>query len=158
MQRLSDPTTRAYKLRQLAFLIVAFALVLGWQYFTSVPRYSISTMLFLIAAMAVAATITLWQMFWYLADEVVEEGSVIVARRNGTEVSIPIKDIVDVYAVNTSVREGISVQLRGRVPPFGECIVFWPPNWRAVSREEMDVIAAELKARIAGGRAGKKIA
>ncbi len=153
MQRLSDPTTRAYKWRYLAFLAVAVVLVLGWQYFTSSPRYSIFTVLFLVAAMAAAVTITMRRMFWYLADDVIEEGAVLVARRNGAEVRVPFEDIIDVYAVNTAVREGISVQLRARVPPFGEHIVFWPPSWKSVDRHEMDVIAAGLKSRIARGRA-----
>lgn len=151
MQRLSDPTTRAYKWRQLAFVAAAVALVLGWQYFTTTPRYSIFTALFLIAGMAVAVAITMRRMFWYLADDVIEEAPVLVARRNGTEVRVHFKDIIDVYAVNVAVREGIAVQLRSKVPPFGEHIVFRPPNWESVDRHQMDEIAAGIKARIARG-------
>jgi hypothetical protein len=153
MERLSDPSTRAYKWRQLAFLAVAVAAVLGWQYFTSNPRYSVSTVLFLVAGMAVAVTITLRRMFWYLADDVFEEGPVLVARRSGTEARVPFEDIIDVYAVNVAVREGIAVQLRSKVPPFGERIVFRPPSWESVDRHQMDEIAAGIKSRIALGRA-----
>jgi hypothetical protein len=124
-----------------------------WQYFTSTPRYSISTVLVLVAGMAVAVTITLRRMFWYLADDVFEEGSVLVARRNGIEARVPFEDIIDVYAINVAVREGIAVQLRSKVPPFGEHIIFRPPSWKSADRHQMDEIAAGIKARIARGSA-----
>lgn len=153
MRRLSDPITRAYKWRYLASLTVAVALVLGWQYFTSSPRYTIFTVLFLVAVLAAAVTITVRRMFWYLADEVIEEDAVLVARRNGAEVRVPFENIIDVCAVTTALREGISVQLRAKVSPFGTHIVFWPSGWKSVDGHEMDVIAAGLKSRIARGRA-----
>jgi hypothetical protein len=103
--------------------------------------------------MAVAVAITLRRMFWYLADDVLEGGSVLVARRNGVEARVPFEEIVDVYAVNVAVREGIAVQLRSKVPPFGERIVFRPPSWDSVDPHQMDEIAAGIKARIARGPA-----
>ena len=153
MRRLSDSTTRAYKLRQLTVVSVLVGLVLAWQYFTSNPRYNIFMLLFLIAAMAAAVAFTMWRSVGYLADEVFEEDAALVARRNGSEVRVPFENITNVCAVNTSSREGIEVQLGTRAPLFGERIVFWPPNWRAVSGDEMDVIAATLKSRIARGSA-----
>ena len=151
MRRLSDSTSRAYKLRQLATVSALVSLVLAWQYFTRDPRYSIFTLLFLVIVMAAAVAFTMWRRVGYLADEVFEEDAALVARRNGTEVRVPFENIADVCAVNTSSREGIEVQLCSRVPPFGERIVFWPPNWRSISGDDMDVIAAALKSRIARG-------
>jgi hypothetical protein len=151
VQRLSDSTTRNYKLGQLALVSVAVGLVLLWQYFSSNPRYSIFMFLFVCIAMAAAVAFTMWRGVGYLADEVFEDGVALVARRNGSEVRVPFENISDVYAVNTSTREGIEVQLRTHVPPFGKRIVFWPPNWRSLSGDEMNVIAATLKSRIARG-------
>jgi hypothetical protein len=153
VRRLSDPTSRAYKLWQVAAVSVLVVLVLGWQYFTSIPRYSIFTVLVLVIGMAAAVAFTMWRRVGYLADEVFEEDSALVARRYGSEARVPFENIVDVFAVNTAANEGIEVQLRGKVQPFGERIVFWPPNWRSVSGEEMDLIAATLKSRLARGRA-----
>jgi hypothetical protein len=110
-------------------------------------------LLFLVIGMAAAVAFTMWRRVGYLADEVFEEDAALIARRNGSEVRVPFENIANVTAVNTSSREGIEVQLRSRVPPFGERIVFWPPNWKSVSGNEMDIIAATLKSRIARGTA-----
>jgi hypothetical protein len=136
---------------QLAALSALVSIVLAWQYFTSNPRYSIFTFLFVVIIMVGALIFTMWRRFGYLADEVFEEDAALVVRRNGSEVKVPFENIADVYAVNTSIREGIEVRLRSGIPTFGERIVFWPPNWKAVGGDEMDVIAATIKSRIARG-------
>ena len=153
MRRLSDESTRAYKLRQLVVVSVLGAIVLGYEYFTSTPRYSILTVLFLVIGMAAAVAFTIWRSVGYLADEVLEEEAALVARRNGTEARVPFESIVDVRAVTTGSHEGIEIQLRSSVPAFGLRIVFWPPNRRSISGEEMDAIASTLKSRLARARA-----
>src|SRR4051812_21768529 len=102
-------------------------LVVVWQYFTHSPRYSIYTMLFLIIALAAAVLFTVWRQVGYVADEVLEDGAVLVARRNGADSIVSFENIADVCVVNASTREAIEVQLRTPVVPFGARIVFWPP-------------------------------
>ena len=153
MQRLSDTATRAYKLRQLAVVSVLVAIVLAYQYFTSSPRYSIFMLLALAVALAAAVAFTIWRSVGYLADEVMEDEATLVARRSGTEVRVPFDSIVDVRAVTTGSHEGIEIQLRSSVPAFGLRIVFWPPNRKSITGEQMDTLAASLKARLARARA-----
>jgi hypothetical protein len=148
VRRLSHPTSRAHKLRLLVVVLLLVLLVLIWQYFTSRPRYNIYTVIFLVIGATVAVLFTIWRQVGYLADEVFEEGSVLIARRNGVEARVPFENIVDVRAVNASTREGIEVQLQTHIVPFGARIVFWPLNWKTISGEEMDVLAATLKSRL----------
>ena len=147
MQRLSDPASRAHKLRLLVVVMALVLLVLAWQYLTSTSRYQIYTVVLLVVVAAVAVLFTIWRQVGYLADEVFDEGAVLIARRNGVEARVQIDNIVDVRAVNVSTREGIEVRLQTQVVPFGVRIVFWPLNWKTISGEEMDVLASTLKSR-----------
>ena len=147
VQLLSDPASRAHKFRLLVVVMILAQLVVAWQCFAHSPRYSIYTMVFLVIALAAAVLFAVWRQVGYLADEVFEEGAGLVARRNGAESMVKFEDIADVRVVNASTREAIEVQLRTRVMPFGARIVFWPPNWKSISSEEMEALAAKLKSR-----------
>src|SRR5277367_3286512 len=118
MHLLSDPATREFKYRQALFLSLAVGAVIVWTYFGKTPHPSNTMIILVVVIFAGIVVFVVRRQFWYVADEVLEDGSVLVARRGKTEVRVVLGDIVDIFAVNFNSSEAIAVRLRTPVPPF----------------------------------------
>jgi hypothetical protein len=151
MKRLSDPATREFKSRQAVFLSLAVGAVIVWTYFAKTPHPSNATISLVVAIFAGIVVFVVRRQFWYVADEVLEDGSALVVRRGKAKVRVVLGDIVDIFAVNFNSSEAIAIRLRTPVPPFGAQIVFLPPAWQTSKGGPMDELAAALKIRLVGG-------
>jgi hypothetical protein len=153
MYRLSDPATRDTKVLIASLTSTLTLIVVIWSFFGG--RDQSSPVISLVVAIFVAAIMVgvLRRRCWYIADDVSHDGTFIVARRGKREARIAIGDIADVYPVNALSREGIEIVLRTPTPPFGGRVVFMPPQWKTLKRQDMDQVAEEIKVRLGIARA-----
>ena len=149
MQRLSDSTTRQYKVRMATFLLVATSAITVSSYLWRNKHPTLFGGLSFVVILACCVLWVLWRRYWYIADD----GGLLIIRRGSREVRVPVGEIADIYAVAAMYNEGIEVALRNPIEPFGAKIVFMPPKWTSVERQQMDEIASEIKLRLLNAKA-----
>ena len=145
---LSDPSTRAYKLRHVAVVsVVTLVVTLGTLYLQS-PRPSVGTALAVILSLAGCVAYVVRRQLWYVADSVSELGGSLHIRRGTAEVTVPLDEVADIFPVSVSTVEGLQMTLHSVVEPFGMKVVFFPRDWQSLKGKQLDQVALEVKRRL----------
>ena len=145
MKLLSSSTTFLMKR---AFPMVWFGFLLLFLVMGTVPALKEGQYAFVLAPLLMAAFgyVLFRKLVWDLADRVEDAGDALLVHRNGRELRLPLRDVLNVSMSQFTNPPRLSLRLR-QAGPLGDEIVFIPAR-RSLNPFKRNPVAEELIRRV----------
>ena len=145
MKLLSSSTTFLMKR---AFPMVWFGFLLLFLVMGTVPALKEGQYAFVLAPLLMAAFgyVLFRKLVWDLADRVEDAGDALLVHRNGRELRLPLRDVLNVSMSQFTNPPRLSLRLR-QAGPLGDEIVFIPAR-RSLNPFKRNPVVEELIRRV----------